>query len=83
MDYKGFACFIGVLFVGVSLFSCIATIPIYAVNYVDCQSVANARGILKFSTSIDQCFLEYQGKMVNAKSYDQIVFGNTLTVKKC
>ena len=39
--------------------------------------------ILKnWSTSLDKCYFEIDGKMINSVNYDKVVFGNTLNIRE-
>ena len=64
--------------VGVTL---VVPVIIYPLNYVSCKVDAEARDIKNWSTSLEECYFELDGKMINADNYDKVVFGNTLNIK--
>ena len=55
---------------------------IYPLNYVSCKINADARDIKNWSTSLDKCYFEIDGKMINSVNYDKVVFGNTLNIRE-
>ena len=46
------------------------------------QIDAEARDIKSWNTSLEECYFELNGKMINADNYDKVVFGNTLNIKE-
>ena len=60
----------------------VVPVIIYPLNYVSCKVDAEARDIKNWSTSIEECYFELDGKMINADNYDKVVFGNTLNIKE-
>ena len=66
-----------------ALFGTTIVVPaiIYPLNYVSCKVDAEARDIKNWSTSLEECYFELDGKMINADNYDKVVFGNTLNIK--
>ena len=59
----------------------VVPVIIYPLNYVSCKVDAEARDIKNWSTSLEECYFELDGKMINADNYDKVVFGNTLNIK--
>ena len=67
-----------------ALFGTTIVVPaiIYPLNYVSCKIDAEARDIKSWNTSLEECYFELNGKMINADNYDKVVFGNTLNIKE-
>ena len=59
----------------------VVPVIIYPLNYVSCKVDAEARNVKNWSTSLNECYFELDGKMINADNYDKVVFGNTLNIK--
>ena len=59
----------------------VVPVIIYPLNYVSCKVDAEARDIKNWSTSLEECYFELDGKMINADNYDKAVFGYTLNIK--
>ena len=59
----------------------VVPVIIYPLNYVSCKVDAEARDIKNWSTSLEECYFDLNGKMINADNYDKVVFGNTLNIK--
>ena len=59
----------------------VVPVIIYPLNYVSCKVDAEARNVKNWNTSLNECYFELDGKMINADNYDKVVFGNTLNIK--
>ena len=72
---------IGITILALVSVTLVVPVIIYPLNYVSCKVDAEARDIKNWSTSLEECYFELDGKMINSVNYDKVVFGNTLNIK--
>lgn len=78
---KEFIAVVSITILAVFVVTVLVPVVIYPLNYVSCKIDADARDIKNWSTSLDKCYFEIDGKMINSVNYDKVVFGNTLNIK--
>ena len=78
---KEYIAVVSIIILAVFVVTVLVPVVIYPLNYVSCKIDADARDIKNWSTSLDKCYFEIDGKMINSVNYDKVVFGNTLNIK--
>ena len=78
---KEYIAVVSITILAVFVVTVLVPVVIYPLNYVSCKIDADARDIKNWSTSLDKCYFEIDGKMINSVNYDKVVFGNTLNIK--
>ena len=78
---KEFIAVVSITILAVFVVTVLVPVVTYPLNYVSCKIDADARDIKNWSTSLDKCYFEIDGKMINSVNYDKVVFGNTLNIK--